>query len=172
MKKRNQGKKISLEAADRLFSGFTERLNRLPHHEEFGVAVPLVLSFGSYLRREPEVGDIDLAVLPLPKPNHKVRMRELNDARHSGVNIVEELYGPEKEVLQFLKNRSSWLALHEFSEMLFLQNLSFKVVHSSGEFQPLAEGFERGELTAEGFLKAVEELHKQLTIAVYKSSRQ
>lgn len=59
-KKRNKGKKISLDAADRLFAGFEERLNRLPSYEEFGAAVSLVLLFGSYLRREPEVGDIDM----------------------------------------------------------------------------------------------------------------
>src|SRR5260370_822098 len=48
-KKRNKGKKISLDTADRLFAGLQERLNRLPDHEEFGVSVPLVLLFGSYL---------------------------------------------------------------------------------------------------------------------------
>ena len=55
--KKNKGKKISLETADRLFGGFKERLSRAPSYVEFGVDVPIVLLFGSYLRREPQVGD-------------------------------------------------------------------------------------------------------------------
>jgi predicted nucleotidyltransferase len=92
LKKHGKGKKISLDTADRLFAGFKERLNRVPDHEEFGVTVPLVLSFGSYLRREPEVGDIDLAVMTLAKPNDEARVKQLNAVRRPA-NIIEELYG-------------------------------------------------------------------------------
>jgi hypothetical protein len=74
--KKNKGKKISLETADRLFTGFKERLSRIPSYEEFGVDVSLVLLFGSYLRREPEVGDIDIAVLTTRRANYDARIKE------------------------------------------------------------------------------------------------
>lgn len=154
--KRNKGRKIALDTADRVFAGIQERLNRLPDHEEFGVAVPLVLLFGSYLRREPEVGDIDLVILTIPKPNHEIRRKQLSKARRSQVRFVEELFSPEKEVFQFLKNRSAWVALHEFSEALLLKNLSFSVIHCGAEFQPLVDRLERGRLTGAKFLQAVE----------------
>jgi predicted nucleotidyltransferase len=169
-KKRNKGRKISLDTADRLFAGLQERLNRLPDHEEFGVAVPLVLLFGSYLGREPEVGDIDLAVMTMPKPNHEIRRKQLNKARRSGVSLLEELIGPEKEVLQFLKNRSAWLALHDFSEALSLKDLSFKVVHYTSEFQPLVDRLQRRALTGQEFLKVVEKLRMELHAQAMKQS--
>jgi predicted nucleotidyltransferase len=169
LKKRNKGKKISLDTADRLFVGFQERLNRVSDHEEFGVAVPLVLLFGSYLRREPEVGDIDLSVMTLPKPNHEVRKKELIEAGRFSSSFMEELCGPEKEVLQFLKNRSGWLALHDFSEAPRLKDLSFKVVHCSAEFQPLLDRLQRNGLSDEEFLKAADVLRAQLHTEVFKS---
>jgi hypothetical protein len=69
-------------------------------------------------------------------------------------------------VLQFLKNRSSWFALHEFVETLSLKNLSFKVVHCSPEFQPIVDRFERNELSGDVFLKAAETLRLQLHTAI------
>jgi predicted nucleotidyltransferase len=47
----------------RKLKGFKERLSRIPSYAEFGVDVSLVLLFGSYLCREPEVRDIDIGVL-------------------------------------------------------------------------------------------------------------
>jgi hypothetical protein len=162
-KKRNKGRKISLDSADRLFAGLQERLNRLPSHEEFGVAVPLVLLFGSYLRREPEVGDIDLAVMTIRKSNFDVRRNQLNKARHSGDSFFENLISPEREVQQFLKNRSGWLALHDFSEARSLKNLTFKVIHCSSEFQSLVDCYEGKELSGAEFLVAADKLRASTT---------
>jgi predicted nucleotidyltransferase len=162
LKKKNKGKKISLDTADRLFAGFEERLKRLPEQKEFGVAVPLVLLFGSYLRREPEVGDIDLAVMTEHLPNYELRIKQLNEARNSGVSFLDELYGPEKEVRQFLKNRSGWLALHDFYETLSMNDLSFKDVHFSEEFRPLVNRLEEKKLTGIAFLQAAVELGQQI----------
>ena len=161
-KKKNKGKKISLDTADRLFAGFEERLNRLPDHEEFGASAPLVLLFGSYLRREPEVGDIDLAVMTVPKANHDLRMEQLIQARRSSGSFLDYLLGPEKELLQFLKNRSSWLAIHDFSEVVSLKDVLFKVVHHSAEFQPLVSRFQRKQLSAKQFLEAADNLRRGL----------
>jgi predicted nucleotidyltransferase len=78
--KKNKGKKISSETADRLFAGFKERLSRVPSYEEFGADVALVLLFGSYFSREPEVGDIDVAVLTTRRANYDKRANELRQA--------------------------------------------------------------------------------------------
>jgi hypothetical protein len=43
-KKRNKGRKIFLDATDRLITGFWERLSRLEQHEEFGLTAPLFSS--------------------------------------------------------------------------------------------------------------------------------
>jgi predicted nucleotidyltransferase len=161
-KKRNKGKKIILDTADRLFAGFQERLNRLTDHGEFGVSVPLVLLFGSYLRREPEVGDIDFAVMTIDNSNYELRKKQIDKVRRSSVSFIEELIGPKKEVLQFLKNRSAWFALHDFSEVLALKNLSFKAVHYSPEFEPLVESLNQKELSGEEFLKAAENLRMKM----------
>jgi predicted nucleotidyltransferase len=172
LKKRNKGKKISLETADRLFAGLKERLNRLQSYEEFGVSVPLVLLFGSYLRREPEVGDIDLAVLTIPRPNHEDRRKALFEAGRFKSSFMEELQGPQKEVLQFIKNHSSWLALHDFSEALSMKDLSFRVVYCAQEFRALVDRLERNELTGEEFLKAADEKQSKVRAEVWRGLRE
>ena len=91
--KKNKGKKISLETADRLFTGFKERLSRIPSYEEFGVDVSLLLLFGSYLRREPQVGDIDIAVLTTRRANYDKRVNELRKAGKSR-NIIRAIWTP------------------------------------------------------------------------------
>ena len=161
-KKRNKGRKISLDAADRVFTGFRERLSRLAEHEEFGFTVPLVLVFGSYFRREPEVGDLDIAVLTIRKSNWETRREQLAKAGKSGTSFIDDIGGPEKEVLQFLKNRSSWIGLHDLSGVVFLAGLRFEVIHCSPAFQPLVDRFRREELTGNEFLRLAEELKLEL----------
>lgn len=158
---RNKGKK-----ADNVFAGFEERLKRLPDDEKFGTAAPLVLLFGSYMRREPEVGDMDLTVLTIPNANHETRKMELNAARLPR-GLFEELGSPKKEVLQFLRNRSRWLALHEFSEVLLMKGeLAFKVVYCSQEFQPLVDRWRRNELSGKEFLTAADELRRDRRLSI------
>lgn len=123
--KKNKGKKISLDTADRLFTGFKVRLSRIPSYDEFGVDVSLVLLFGSYLRREPEVGDIDIAVLTTHRANYDKRAKQLREAGKNK-NIIEDVYGPQLEVLKFLKNRSPWFALHEMDEVQHMKNVPLR----------------------------------------------
>ncbi len=157
--KKNKGKKISLEAADRLFTGFKERLSRVACYTDFGVDVGLVLLFGSYLRREPQVGDIDIAILTIPRANYDTRVNELRQAGKSR-NIIEELYGPQFEVIKFLKNRSQWFAVHQVDELRQMKNVPFAVVHYTSAFQEMIGLFENGRLKGEEFLMRCEELRK------------
>jgi predicted nucleotidyltransferase len=157
--KKNKGKKISLDTADRLFTGFKEPLNRIPSYDEFGVDVSLVLLFGSYLCREPEVGDIDIAVVTTHRANYDKRAKQLREAGKSK-NIIEDLYGPQLEVLKFLKNRSPWFALHEMDELRHMKNVSFAIVHHTSAFQKLVALYERNQLTGEEFLIRCEEVRK------------
>jgi predicted nucleotidyltransferase len=158
-KKKNQGRKISLDTADRLFTGFKERLMRVSFHEEFGVDVALILLFGSYFRREPEVGDIDLAILTTHRPNFEERAKQLRVAGRSK-NIVEDLYGPQFEVLRFLKNRSGWFALHEIGELRRMGHVAFSVVHHVPALQSLVERYKQKFMTGDEFLRAVEEIKR------------
>lgn len=157
--KKNKGKKISLETADRLFAGLKERLSRVSSYEEFGVDVALVLLFGSYFRREPEVGDIDIAVLTTRRANYDKQVNELRQAGKSR-NLIEELYGPQFEVIKFLKNRSPWFAVHEVDELRQMRNVRFTVVHYTSAFQEMVQLFENGRLKGEEFLKRCEVLRK------------
>ncbi len=157
--KKNKGKKISLETADRLFTGFKERLSRVTSYEEFGVDVALVLLFGSYFRREPQLGDIDVAVLTIPRANYDNRVNELRQAGKSR-NLIEELYGPQFEVIKFLKNRSQWFAVHEVDELRQMKDVRFAVVHYTPLFQNVLSLFEKNRLTGEQFLIRCEQLRK------------
>lgn len=74
-------------------------------------------------------------------------------------------------MLQFLKNRSSWLALHELAEAALMENLAFKVIHHSSEFKPLVDRFERQEFTGEKFLKAAEDFGTELRAGIFAKIR-
>jgi predicted nucleotidyltransferase len=76
--KANKGRKISLLTADKLFDGFKQRIAMVNAEERYGVSVAVVLLFGSYMRREATVGDIDLMVLCVDKPNYELRREELS----------------------------------------------------------------------------------------------
>lgn len=59
---RKPKKKILLRTADRLFAEFMNRLAESNRNTRFGYFVEEVILFGSFLRREAEVTDIDLCV--------------------------------------------------------------------------------------------------------------
>jgi hypothetical protein len=78
-------------------------------------------------------------------------VKQLREAGKSR-NFIEELYGPQFEVLRFLKNRSPWFALHEMDKLREMKNVSFAVVHHTQPFQELVALYERNQLTGEEFL--------------------
>ena len=61
-KKKTPTRRISLARADQLFSGLVERIPLANANRKFAFFVQEVVIYGSYLRREKTVGDIDIAM--------------------------------------------------------------------------------------------------------------
>ena len=130
-------KQITRKTADRIFSEFMERVERVNTDPYFLYEVRKVVVFGSYLADTPRISDIDLAVELVPKEDNVHRRGELFEerirkAREEGKrfrNITEEVCWPELEVRKFLKSRSRVISLHSTGDGV-LKIADYKVVYS------------------------------------------
>jgi predicted nucleotidyltransferase len=109
--KKNKGRKIHRPTATRLLSDFLTRVDEVNRSEKFAFFVVEVRLFGSYLRGEAMVGDVDLAFSLCRKTMGKLRARTLEIARETGrpnVSFDEKLC--EKlsvnEVVRYLQSRN------------------------------------------------------------------
>jgi hypothetical protein len=152
--KPNKGKKIKLETADRLYCDLLNRLHRINRNKEFGVAVPLVLLFGSYMRRESVVGDIDIAALLIYKRSHQTRKRYFWER---GQNNIEGDEAPYVEVQKAIRNRSGWISLHSFDDV---RPFPFKVAYAHWSAKKLAKDFENGLVGIDTFFDGAEQIRR------------
>lgn len=111
---------ITRRAAERLLKQFLKRVEEVNANSYYVYRVTCVAVFGSYLTDKAKLGDIDLAVTLEPREaDHdrhlqRVRWRAAN-AREEGrrfSTFVDELGWAEKEVRQYLKGRSPYIAIH------------------------------------------------------------
>lgn len=133
--KKNRGRKISLAAADRQYSSFLKRVEEVNANKKYGMEIPLVILCGSYLRREPSVGDIDVVTLFTRRPSFADRERQLLRTKRAG-NIIEQIFAVEFDVRRQLQHRSTWIhqvPWEEFSQL----KCDYRIVHAHGEYEAL-----------------------------------
>jgi hypothetical protein len=147
--KHNAGRKIPLAKANEIFTGFLRRLQDIDKKDEFGVSVPLAFLFGSYLRREEKVGDIDLVVCFERGANWNEKFDEFTN----GVPI-HKWKGPEMRALRFLKSGSRWLSFHEPDDLLH-DEWPFEIIYSRGSGTELAESYRSGSISRADLLRAI-----------------
>jgi hypothetical protein len=150
-------RRIHLATADRLFAGMIERIRSVKSTPSFGMDIKIALLFGSYMRRAPKVGDIDIALLPVRRPNYEYRVKLLRNRRWgSHRSFVDELYAPEREVLQFVKNRCGWISLHDVDDLGRLDEAEFKVVHAEEPYRTFLDKYERRQTSRSDLFAAIE----------------
>jgi predicted nucleotidyltransferase len=111
--KKNKGRKIYRATATRMLSDFLARVDEVNRNEKFAFFVEEVRFFGSYLRGEAMVGDVDLAFSLCRKTMAKLRTRSLEiarDIRRPHASFNKKLCDLSvNEVTRYLQSRSGWL---------------------------------------------------------------
>jgi predicted nucleotidyltransferase len=128
-------KRLKRETASQMLEGFMSRVAEVNADPRFLVRVTRAVLYGSYVRGEETVGDLDLAV----DYESKVKGKERTEAfkRHfkaSGKirrSSLDEWGWPELEVKLFLKNRKRTISLHSFYDFQTMpksDNFSYEVL--------------------------------------------
>jgi hypothetical protein len=101
-KRKRKPRKILLRTADRLFQGFLNRLAESNRNTQFAYFVEEVILFGSFLRREEQVTDIDLCVKYYRKTQAKLNQKILRLMRDHCVGADEAYELSLEEIGDFL----------------------------------------------------------------------
>jgi predicted nucleotidyltransferase len=133
-KKKKPTRRISLEKADLLFSTFVERISEANANREFAFFVQEVLVYGSYLRRQNTVGDIDIAMQFAMKTNAKLNERISFYLRKGAAVDWKEGYGLAiGEVSNFLTKRSKYF--HDADSATVKRSYPYQLVYAMPELQ-------------------------------------
>lgn len=106
--------------ARRKLEEFLNRVRIVNDSDYYLYKVSKVLVFGSYLRGEERLNDVDVAVELVHREADSESRRAVDQERVEKAlregrrfsNLVDELFWPQQEVLLFLKARSRAIALH------------------------------------------------------------
>lgn len=129
-------KPILRKTADKKINEFLTRVKEINTNLYYLYKIEKVVVFGSYLRDDEKLGDIDLAIKIAPKEcdqdkfKQMLRKRSLDakqDGRHF-LNYLEEIFWPREEVLRYLKSRSRSISIH-FTDEPILKDAKHKVIY-------------------------------------------
>lgn len=123
-------KPISRTTAERKLKEFLERVIEVRNSKYYLYKVTKVVIFGSYLTGKEKINDVDISISLAPKEKNVQRMRKLaerrtNEAFSQGKvfrNLIEQLFWPQLEVINFLKGRSRSIGLHQDEEVIKQSN--------------------------------------------------
>lgn len=130
-RKKKPTRRISLERADQLFSGLVERIPEANSNRRFAFFVQEVLVYGSYLRRQSTVGDIDIAMQFALKTDAKLNERISFYLRKGGVDWREGYSQTIGEVSNFLTKRSKYF--HDSDAALVRRSYPCRLVYAMPE---------------------------------------
>jgi hypothetical protein len=154
-KRKKPTRRISLEKADELFSGLVKRVAQANSNRKFAFFVQEILVYGSYMRREKTVGDIDIAMQFAMKVQAKVDERISFYMRRNQVEWREGYNRAITEVSSFLTSRSKYF--HDSDAALVKRSFPYEVVYK----MPALKKYERLVSQTDG-LNDVEHLHEFL----------
>ncbi len=134
-------KPIRRKTAELALREFMKRVEDVNNSPRFLVRVSEVVVYGSYVRGEQLLGDLDLACSFIPKIDdpevrRKAFLQHWVDAGSPRVHLGWEVRWPYAEVQRFLKNRKRTISLHEmydFIEMEKTSNFSYQVLLGDAE---------------------------------------
>jgi predicted nucleotidyltransferase len=128
-------KRVRRETAAQTLEGFMARVAEVNANPRFLVRVTRAVVYGSYVRGEETVGDLDLAVdyeskLTGEKQEETVR-KHFEESGRIARSFLDEYQWPELEVKLFLKSRKRTISLNSFyafQTMPKADNFSYEVL--------------------------------------------
>ena len=165
-KKKKPTRRIALKKADQLFSAFVERIPMANSNRKFAFFVQEVLVYGSYLRRQSTVGDIDVAMQFALKTDAKLNERISFYLRKGAAKEWKDGYGLAiGEVSNFLTKRSKYF--HDADSATVKRSYPYHLVYAMPELQEYVRLVDQ---TANS--PSVEHLHQFLEQAERRQARQ
>jgi len=122
-------RKIQLRTADRLYESFMKRLNESNRNAAFAYFVEQVIVFGSYLRREERVTDIDLCISYCRKTRAMVERKIRRFMREKHVDKNEGYRLSVREIDEFLIGTNSRFHTCDSGRITRL-GVPYKVIYS------------------------------------------
>ena len=135
--------RLSRTKGDRLLADFMKRVQEVNASSEYLVTVSVVVVYGSYVRGEKSLGDVDIAFELDRKPHYKhvdqkgfleLTQQRVAAARVKGrtfSSFLDRLLWPSQEVMLYLKARTRGLSLHpiqDFYNMSKDKNFSYEIL--------------------------------------------
>jgi predicted nucleotidyltransferase len=124
--------------ADQIVAELLDRVQEVNASAEYVFHVSTVIVYGSYVRGEPLLSDVDIAFHLTPKwPQDEQKRKEeerIEIAFENGrsfSNFCEQLFWPEREVRLHLKRRTRGLSLHPLDDFMGMEkheNFAYKVL--------------------------------------------
>lgn len=128
-------KRLKRETAAQTLESFMSRVAEVNDDPRFLVRVTRVVVYGSYVRGEETVGDLDIAVDYESKLTGEERKeafkKHFKASGRIGRGVLDVWQWPELEVKLFLKNRKRTISLHsfyDFQTMPKAENFSYEVL--------------------------------------------
>lgn len=134
-------KPIRRSTADLALRHFMERLDRLNSSGEYVYRVVSAVLFGSMLSAAERLGDVDIAIELEPKMIEDADFRNRCDVRRklasrrgtSFPSTVEFVLWPRTEIFRALRARARALSLHEWSQVVRLPGVRYRVLWGDRE---------------------------------------
>jgi len=128
-------KRLKRETAAQMLEGFVSRVAEVNADPRFLVRITRAVVYGSFVRGEETVGDLDLAVDYESKMSGAERIeafkKHFKASGRMSRGVLDEWQWPELEVKQFLKNRKRTISLHSFYDFQTMpksDNFSYEVL--------------------------------------------
>ena len=143
--------RVHRSTAEKLLPEIMQRVEHVNTSDDCIMKVTELVVYGSYLRGEERLGDLDLAysldwkVSPTdPRHRHISHEHFLRSGRVS--KGIEDLFWPREQVRLFLKNRKRTVSLHEMHDFIDMpkgENFSYKVL--LGDADSIAQRLKQAE---------------------------
>lgn len=128
-------KRLKRETAAQVLEGFMSRVAEVNADPRFLVRITRAVVYGSFVRGEETVGDLDLAIDYESKLTGEERKeafkKHFKASGRIGRSVLDVWQWPELEVKLFLKNRKRTISLHsfyDFQTMPKADNFSYEVL--------------------------------------------
>ncbi len=132
------------EKGTKLLADFLRRVAEVNGNPDYLYSIRTVVVYGSYVRGENTIGDLDLAYDLEVRTSDQNEFRRLCRERiklalekgRSFGNLTEEIFWPMKEVRLHLKARTRGLSLHDLTEFFEMQKdagFAYKVLVGDAE---------------------------------------
>ncbi|MBV9180241.1 MAG: hypothetical protein JO356_02930 [Acidobacteria bacterium] len=132
-KKKTPTRRISLASADQLLSDLVERIPLANANRKFAFFVQEILIYGSYLRKEKTVGDIDIAMQFVMKTDPKLNERVAFFMRRHKVDWQGGYDRAVTEVSKFLTNGSKYF--HDSDADNVKRTFRYRVIYRMPKLQ-------------------------------------